>query len=510
MTGTAPVLDAPERVPARSPLAPIALRPVLGIAALLVVIELLVAARYGFHRDELYFLACARHLAWGYVDQPPLVPAVARFSTALFGPSVVGLRVWPALAGAAAVFLTALIARELGGGRRAQELGALAAATSAEMLAILHLLSTAAFDLLFWAAITVLVARLVRTGDQRLWLAIGAVTGAGLMNKYNVAFLIAGVLFGLIAGGYARLLRGGWPWAGLALALAILSPNLIWNAQHHWAALAMLRALHNENSSLGASLSFFPAQLFIVGPVLLVFWLGGLRWLYRSSLGRPLALAYVGLVVLDTLSGAKSYYLGGMYSALFAAGGVWAEQRLSTRSGAHTTRCVAIGMIAGGAVTLPLALPVLPVGAQAHSGWEGNINKDLSATVGWQRVVRQVAGVASTLAPAERARLVVFTGDYGAAGAVDLYGTRYGLPHAISGHNNYWWWGPGNIADGTTAIAVNLDKAYLQTIFSDVTPAGTVDTGHGIWTEERGDPIWICRGQKVPWAVAWPNAGHYG
>ena len=118
--------------------------------------------------------------------------------------------------------------------------------------------------------------------------------------------------------------------------------------------------------------------------------------------------------------------------------------------------------------------------------------------------------MASTLTPGERARVVVFTGDYGAAGAVDLYGPRYGLPHAISGHNNYWWWGPGNIPDGTTAIAVNLDKAYLQTIFSDVTPAGTVDTGHGIWTEERGDPIWICRGQKVPWAVAWPNARHYG
>ena len=317
VTGTAPVLDAPDRAPVRPPLAPIALRPVLGIAALLVVIEMTVAARYGFHRDELYFLACARHLAWGYVDQPPFVPAVARFSTALFGPSVVRLRVWPALAGAAAVFLTALTARELGGEsghrRSAHWPRQPRRRCWPSCICFRPPRSTCCSGPRSPAGCPP-----VRTGNQRWWLAIGVVTGTGLMNKYNVAFLIAGVLFGLIAGGHARL-RGGWPWAGLALALAILSPNLIWNAQHHWAALAMLRALHNENSSLGASLSFFPAQLFIVGPVLLVFWLGGLRWLYRSSLGRPLALAYVGLVVLDTLSGAKSYYLGGMYFALFAA-----------------------------------------------------------------------------------------------------------------------------------------------------------------------------------------------
>ena len=510
MTGVTAVDDLAESAVPRSPPAPLAVSPVLGAAALLVALELVVAARYGFHRDELYFLACSRHLAWGYVDQPPLVPAVARLSTAAFGPSVVGLRSLPALAGGAAVVLTALTARELGGGRRAQGLAALAAATSAEMLATLHLLSTAAFDLFFWATITLLVVRLVRTGNRRLWLAVGAATGVGLLNKYNVAFLVAGVIFGLLAGGHGRVLRGGWPWAGAAMALAVLSPNLVWNAQHHWAALAMLRALHQENASLGAALTFIPAQLIIVGPILAVFWLGGLRWLYRNRIGRPLALAYGTLVVLDTLSGAKTYYLGGMYFALFAAGGVWVEQRPAGRNRPHATRRMAIGMVAGAAVVLPLALPVLPVSAQAHSGWEGNINKDLSATVGWPRVVRQIAGVASTLTPAERAHLVVFTGDYGAAGAVDLYGSRYGLPHAISGHNNYWWWGPGTTPDGTTTIAVNLDKTYLQTIFTDVTPAGTVDTGHGIWTEERGDPIWICRQQKTPWPLAWPNARHYG
>ena len=153
---------------------------------------------------------------------------------------------------------------------------------------------------------------------------------------------------------------------------------------------------------------------------------------------------------------------------------------------------------------------MLPVTTLPTGDWESKINKDLSATVGWNRVVAQIAGVASTLSPAERAHLVVFTGDYGAAGAVDLYGARDGLPHAISGHNTYWLWGPAGAIDGSTTIAVDLSRSYLETIFADVTPAGTVATPHGIWTEERDDPIWICRGQRAAWAAVWPKARIYG
>jgi len=261
--------------PAGTELPRMCFRPVLAIAAGLVVLELAVAGRYGFHRDELYFLAYARHLAWGYVDQPPLVPAMAKLTTALVGPSAVGIRVLPALAGGAAVVFTALMARELGGGRKAQVLAALAAATSPQLLAAFHLLSTIAFDLFFWSAILLIVVRLLRTGDERLWLAVGAVAGVGLMNKLNVAFLLFSLAAGLLWGGRGRMLRSRWLWAGAASALVIWSPNLIWNAQHHWAAFAMLRSLHQENSTLGASLVFIPAQFIVMGPVLVVLWLGG-------------------------------------------------------------------------------------------------------------------------------------------------------------------------------------------------------------------------------------------
>jgi 4-amino-4-deoxy-L-arabinose transferase-like glycosyltransferase len=481
---------------------------IAGIAAAFVALELAVAARYGFHRDELYFLACARHLAWGYVDQPPLVPAVARMVVAVFGSSVVALRFFPAIAGGMCIVLTACMARELGGGRRAQLLSALAAATSAQVLAAEHLLSTAAFDLFFWSAITYLVLRLLHTGNERWWLAIGTVTGIGLLNKYNVAFLLLGLAVGLAGSGRARMLTSRWLWTGAAIALAIWTPNLVWNAHHDWAAVAMLHSLHQENSTLGASIGFIPAQILIVGPVLLLFWVAGLRRLLRHPFGRPLGLAYLTLLVLDVITGAKPYYLGGIYFVLFAAGGLRLEERLATSD--RSPRWYAWLFVIGAIVALPLTLPVLPVRALARGPWEGSINKDLSATVGWEPFVHQLAGVVASLPPSQRAHVVIFTGDYGAAGAVDLYGRRYGLPHAMSGHNSYWWWGPADATNDATTIAVDLPRDYLETIFAKVVPAGSVNAPNGIWTEERGDAIWICSRQKTTWTDAWPNAKHYG
>ncbi|HTD49072.1 MAG TPA: hypothetical protein VK771_00645, partial [Acidimicrobiia bacterium] len=297
-------------------------------------------------------------------------------------------------------------------------------------------------------------------------------------------------------------------WAGAAIAIAIWTPNLIWNAHHHWAALAMLHSLHQENSSLGASIGFIPAQLIVVGPALFPCWFGGLRQLLRHPFGRPLGLASITLAILYAATGAKPYYLGGIYFVLFAAGGVRIEQRLATTH--RSPRRYVWLFVVGAVVALPLTLPVLPVGALAKGPWEGNINKDLSATVGWKPFVGQIAGIVASLQPSQRAQVVIFTGDYGAAGAVDRYGASFGLPRATSGHNSYWWWGPTSATDGATTIAVNLSRTYLDTIFGEVVRAGSVETPNNIWSEERGDPIWICRNQKIRWSSVWPAAKHYG
>jgi hypothetical protein len=306
------------------------------------------------------------------------------------------------------------------------------------------------------------------------------------------------------------MLRSPWPWAGAALALVLWLPDLAWNVQHQWAEVAMTQSLHAENGGIGQAIAFVPSQLLVVGPVLAVFWIAGLLFLLRSSQWRPLAIAYLFLLAVFTLTAAKPYYLAGMYYVLFAAGGVWAERRLLAHRPPRGVRGWVALMVAGVLFSLPITLPVLPASSLPKGSWESNVNKDLSATVGWHELVAQVAHVADGLPASQRAHLVVFTGDYGAAGAIDLWGSAYGLPRAISGHNNYWWWGTNTATDGSTTIAVDLSRSYLRTIFSQVTAAGSVSTPGGVWTEERGDPIFVCRGQIVPWSKAWPAAKHYG
>jgi hypothetical protein len=502
--------DLPERPsPCDDPLPPFE-RLAVGLIALgFVALELALSPRYGIHRDELYFIQCAHHLAWGYVDQPPFVPFVAWLEGGVFGVSSTALRLMPALAGGGSVVITALMARELKGGTRAQIIGALAAATSAQLLAMFHLLSTAAFDAFFWSLISWLALRLLRTKEARLWLPLGVVAGIGLLNKLDIAILVAALAAAISLGSSRRLLASRYALGGALLAIGLSSPDLIWNATHSWAQLSMLESLHHENSTLGASLGFIPSQLIVVGPVLAVVWIGGLLVLRKDPAGRPLALTYLLLLAFFTVTGGKSYYLAGAYFALFAAGGVFVEQRVARATRTGRFRRWVVLVVAGALPTLPLALPVLPASALPSGSWEGQINKDLSATLGWQQLAGQVARIAAGLPPAERSQLVIMAGDYGAAGAIDLYGPAYGLPPAISGHNSYWWWGPGDSADHSTTIAVNLSQAYLRTIFTSVVEVGVVATPNNAWTEERGDPIFLCTGQIESWATIWPTARHY-
>ena len=483
--------------------------PVLAAGAVFLVIELLASPRYGLHRDELYFLACAHHLAWGYVDQPPLVPAVAWMVNGLIGPFAWSLRLLPALAGAASVVLAGLMARELGGGRSAQTIAAVAAATSAQLLAAFHLLSTTAFDCFFWALITWLALRLIRTADTRWFVPLGAVTGVALLNKLNVAFLVVALAIGL-ATGSDRLLWSKHAWMGAAIGLVIVSPDIVWNAQHGWAQLSMLRSLHSENATPGASIGFMPAQLIVVGPALSVLWITGLVHLWRASRWRPLAVSYVVLAAWFTLSGAKTYYLAGIYFVLFAAGGVAAERRLRSKGKPGRVRGWIAVMVVGGVVALPLTLPVLPESTLPTGSWESQINKDLSATVGWPSYVRQVAGIVNTLPSGERSRLVLLTGDYGAAGAIDLYGPQYHLLSARSGHNTYWWWGPGGMTNDSATVAINIPRSVLLRIFRRVRLVASVQTPNNVWTEERGDPIFLCTQQLASWTGVWPSLRHYG
>jgi 4-amino-4-deoxy-L-arabinose transferase-like glycosyltransferase len=477
------------------------------IAAAKVVFQLATSTLYGFHRDEFYYLASGRHLAWGYVDQPPLVPAIDRVAANVFGASPAGLHVFPALLGGVYVLLAAVLVVELGGGRRAQVLASLVAALGPLYLTTSHFLSTVSLDIVFWAVASLLVLRLVRTRDTRLWVAVGAVVGIGLLNKYTMAFWVLGAVGGLLLTPERRLLASRHLLLGAALALVLVAPNLVWQMQHHWASLEFDRRLRVDNGRTDLA-QFLPLQLGMVTLAGTVVWVAGLRAIgTRASWKslRWLAIGYVVcFVVLFALSG-KAYYLGSWYLPLVAAGAVAVERYWSRRAAGVLTGAVVVT----GLLSAPLFTPVLPERVAVAAGFD-NANKDLGGMLGWHRVVNQLAAVVRALPPDERRNAVILTADYSEAGAINLWGPAAGLPHAFSGHNTYWWWGhPGG--EGATVIAVRLSPRFLSDFWQHVEPVAVLgSTGGPIDPQERGAQVSVCTGQRVPWSVIWPKLRHYG
>lgn len=470
------------------------------------------AARYGWHRDELYFLQCARHLAASYVDQPVLTPLIARLSLVLFGRSLVGLRLFPALASAGTVVMGALLARELGGGRTAQFLAAVGTATGPAVLGAGHLHGPTAYDLLAWAAFALFVVRLGRTGDPRWWVPAGVVAGLGLANKHSIGFFVAAVLVGLVVFGERRLFRSWWFLVGAVIVVLCALPDIIWQAGHHWATIDMTRRLNQKYGGPAGFALFVPAQLVMVSPALIGVWIAGLwaLWRARSPVWRSLALAYVLLFVFFGLTGGKHvYYVAALYTVLVAAGAVVFGQR----NGALVRHRTLLTWTAVATfVALPVVLPLLP---PRYIAWSTPLNPVQVETVGWPDFVRTVSGVWRSLPPDEQANAVIFTADYGEAGAINELGGRYRLPTAVSGQNNFWLWGPGN-PDATTVVAVAPGpkdtpplRRRLRQLFGEVTTVARIDNRARADNEERGGHIYICRRPRRPWGQMWPRLQHY-
>lgn len=504
-TGISPDARAHPAPAARSrALSPIAWSGIGTIGVALFATAMLLGTRYGYHRDELYFMACGRRLAWGYVDQPPFTPAVARLAAEVFGNSLPGLRVFPALAGVAVLVLIALLVRELGGGTRAQ----LLAAGTAALIPLFHtpamVLSTTSFDLVVWAACLVLAARMLRTGNDRLWLAIGALAGVGLLNKHAVLFFGLGLVAGLLLSSRRSLLLRPTAFAGGLLALAIWTPNLWWQSRHGWPVFEMTEALQAKNASTFDLLLTLPGVLVLAGVTSVVIWGPGLWWLLRSpDAARFRALGGLVLVVtvVVTFLGGKSYYLAPVVIALLAAGAIVIEhQDLVLR------RVAVAAAIAAGLFTLPFSVPVLPAAAL---GPIISVNAEFGEMYGWPELTDQLSDAYRRLAPAERARTVVLTANYGEHGAVLHYGEGRGLPEPYSGHNDLWWWGPPP-ATTTTVVAVGLPPETLHELFHSVEVVSFVTNPAGLDNEEAGQPIAIARGPRADWDTLWPKLRRYG
>jgi len=507
-----PTAGAQVPIPERA-LERFAARPVLLTAAGLFVLEMALAGRYGFHRDELYFLDCARHLQGGYVDQPVLTPLLARASLFLLGVSLLGLRVWAALATAATAIVGGLLARELGGGRQAQVIAAVATATMPVVLAAGHALGTTPIDILAWAALALVVVHVGRTGNPRSWVVGGLVLGAGLTNKHSVGFFAVAIFAGALMSGAWRLVLNRWFLAGAGIAACFTLPDLWWQASHGWPTIAMTRSLNQVNGGLGNVGNWVIGQAIMATPALIWVWVAGIRFLWRSGrpLWRALVCAYGLLFAFFALTtGAKIYYLAGAYVFLLAAGAVHIEGRLAAGH-VRLRRLFAVTALST-ALSLPLVLPILPAN---DIGWTYKVNQALAEEVGWPELVRSVATVWHSLPPGQRANAVIFTADYGEAGAINELGRGSGVPIAVSGQNNEWFWGPGK-PDATTVVAVAPGPVdvtdygtYLSRFFGHVRVVATLYNSAGLHNQEWGGHIYICTGPRHRWGAMWPLLRHY-
>ena len=480
-------------------------RSVLLVVAVAFAALVATADRYGYHRDELYFLASGRHLAWAYPDQGPITPLLGRAMDGLARDSLILLRLPAAIATAITILLTGLLARELGGTRRAQRIAVLCAGTAVVVVFTGHLLSTSTFALLSWTTVTWLAVRAIRTGADRLWLIAGVILGVGLLNNPQPGFLAVGMLIGLLVSGPRRLLRNGHLWAGAAIAGALWSPWLIWQGAHGWPELEVSRSIAAGNSTSSQPWwAIVPFQVLLAGPLLAPVWIAGLVRLFRDPLIRDVrffAWAWVALAVVFMATGGKPYYLAGLLPLLIGAGAAPVDAWLS-RGRRSVRRGLFIGTVAVSAVAAALiSLPLLPA---RDAGPIVAVNADVGETIGWPELVRQVAAVQRTLPGA-----VILTENYGEAGAIDRFGPALGLPHAFSGHNAYGLWGPPRLRT-SPVVAVGFEPADLARTMRGCEVAARIGNAAGIDNGERGGLILTCLGPRGSWAAAWPSLRHLG
>lgn len=483
-----------------------AARPVAALAVAFAAVLTALSGRYGYHRDELYFLAAGNHPAPGYVDQPPLTPLLARAARTVFGDTPVGLRVPATLAFTVFVVVVALVARELGAPRQAQVLAAGLAGLGGQALAVGHMLSTATFDLLAWLVICWLVLRLLRTGDGRWWPVIGLAVGAGLLNKYLVALLVVVLLAAILAVGPRQVLRSMWLPVGAVVALVVALPGLWWQVDHGWPQLTVAGGISEDDGAENRAL-FVPQQLIYLSPLFVPVWVAGWLRLWRDPAlrrVRAMAVAYPLLCILVLGFGGKGYYAVPLLVVLLAAGCVPLLGWLRSRS---RTVLLTTAVVLTAAINAAVTLPVLPPSAL---GIPQAMNKEQGEQIGWPELADAVRDGWSSVRPAERPRAVVLAQNYGEAGALDRYGPERGLPRPYSGHMSYADWGrPPDSADGPVLLVRQEDATGIERYFTGCRPVARVANRHGVDNEEQHAAVVLCSGTTAPWSKLWPSLRHY-
>lgn len=480
------------------------------------------AGMYGYFRDEFYYLACADHLAWGYVDQPPLSIGILWVVRALFGESMFAIRLVPACAGAGVVLLVGLLARQMGGGRVAQAFACTGALVSPLYMGIVSLYSMNSVEILFWALAAWMTARMFASGNLRLWIPIGLIVGLGLLNKISMGWYAMGLVFGILLSEHRRMLATPWPWASGGIALLLFLPHLLWQAGHDWPTLEFMRNAQLYKNAPVSFADFMLGQIRELHPFAFPLWGTGLVALFfRKELRtyRPFGILYLSVFALLVLQHGKVYYLAPAYPALLAAGGITIADLLALPRWRWLRISYMTLLAAGGLLVAPFALPILPIDTYisyaealgvtptpAEKQSLGKLPQHFADRFGWKEMVEVVSRVYQSLPDSEKAVCGIFTQNYGEAGAIDFFGKDLGLPRALSGHNNYWYWPPDR--EIRVVIVIGGNPSDHAKVFDDVQPATRIHADYAM-PYESNLPVFVCRRPKVSLAEVWPRVKHF-
>jgi 4-amino-4-deoxy-L-arabinose transferase-like glycosyltransferase len=477
--------------------------------------------RYGYFRDEFDYMACGDHLAWGYVDQPPLVPFLIKLSRILLGDSLRSIRVVPALATSAAAILSAMIARELGGRRFAMALSALAFIAVPMYLNDGSVMTTNCLEPLLWMGCVYFAILAIKRDDPRYWLWFGVVAGLGLEEKYSVAVLGFALVVGLLLTEERRVFFKMWIWLGGALAFLVFLPNFLWNVRNHWPFLELMHNIKAEGRDVVLSpAAYFAQQVLIIHPILAPVWIiGVLAFLFSARLKpyRFLGWSYLAAFTVFVVLKGKNYYLAPIYPVYLAAGAVVIESFIERSRQVWLKPALVTLILASGAWLAPVVMPVLPVQQfitymaklpfevprSEHSHMRAILPQHFADQFGWEEIVATVNQAYGRLSSEERPGCGIFAQNYGQAGAIDFFGRRFGLPPALSGHQTYFLWGPRGYS-GNCLIVLDDSREVLEGLFEHVEYVGkSADNPYAL---EREIPVFICRGAKFgSLAELWPR-----
>jgi hypothetical protein len=482
------------------------------------------SGRYGYFRDELYYIACSNHLAAGYVDFAPLVAWLTRGFRIVFGDSLPAIRLMPALAYGAEIALTGFIARELGGKRWAIFVSCVCMLLAPVAIVNGNRLSMNAIEPLFWMGCVYVLLVAINREKPKLLLWCGVLLGFGLLNKHSTIFFLGALLVGLILSPERRLLASKWFWLAAVIAFAIALPNVVWQIVHHFPTLEDLRNVKTTHKNIELPpLPFLKQQMEMMNPPTIFVWLAGLLYLLFHPTGkryRFLGFTYLAFLGVMMYMKGKDYYLAPIYPMLYAAGAVLWQIVIETYSRARWLRyAIPVVVIASGLVALPLLLPILPpekipaymkalgVGmSRTENGMVSPLPQYFADEFGWPEMVAKVAEVYNALPPEQRAKTAIFGGNYGEAGAIDFFGPRYGLPKSISAHQNYYYWGPRDYTGESVIVLGSTEEEVRAACGSvDVGPRNEPPLGMS-WEHYN---ILICHNTKLPLAEAWPKLKHW-